>query len=178
MKNKLFGIYLVIAAVFVICIYTYVDATGEQITVCVKKNGALHIVNSSTECAKGVNILSWNIQGPKGDKGDVGLKGEKGEQGPVGLIGTRGESAVHGAGQFAFVHSEYGAGIFVLKTDGTVWRWAGGLVQVVNTTSIPTYVPVPVKDIVSWNLYVLVDKDGNGWNYEPTAPFWTVVPFP
>jgi hypothetical protein len=112
-----------------------------------------------------------NIQlmpGPKGDKGDTGLNGEDGDQGipgepgPQGPKGDKGDSAVNGAGSIAFLTD----GPYVLKTDGTIWQY-GVFTNGWNTqVGVPTSVPIPVTDIISWKRYSFIDKDGNFWQYQ------------
>ncbi len=104
------------------------------------------------------------LQGPQGEQGIIGATGPDGEQGPTG---PQGEPAVHGAGSIAFLTS-ISQGTFVLKTDGTVWQQSGGVWQ--SNVGWPTSVPIPVSDIVAWEKYSLVDKDGNYW--EATGSGW------
>lgn len=80
----------------------------------------------------------------------------------------------HGAGNIAFMH-----GTMMLKTDGTVWVAqfsSGGVPQYLswqqanqqggwdNPNVSP--VPIPVSDIVSWQIYYMVDNNGNHWEYD------------
>jgi len=59
---------------------------------------------------------------------------------------------------------------YLLKTDGTVWLsnttsgWGGPLFT--QITSAVATLPVSVSDIVAWEYYSLVDKDGNYWYFE------------
>jgi type VI protein secretion system component Hcp len=51
---------------------------------CYDKKGMLRIVASESNCTSNETPISWNQQGPEGDKGDKGDKGDPGEQGPPG----------------------------------------------------------------------------------------------
>jgi hypothetical protein len=103
MKNKFVIIGGVITAVvLVVFVGTNVFAavTGNTITACVAKNGTLMLSNSNTKCQKGQTLLSWNIQGAKGDTGAQGPQGElgaQGETGPIGSQGLRGEQGPAGS---------------------------------------------------------------------------------
>lgn len=59
-------------------------ATGETITVCVKKTGLVYVIGEGfkrTDCKPGDTLLSWNTEGPTGPQGPQGL------QGPAGAAG-------------------------------------------------------------------------------------------
>lgn len=166
------GVFALIAA-----LWTFTRAAESEITVCVKKSGAVYVIGDDfrrADCKKNDKLLTWNIQGPKGDKGDKGdqgiqgekgEKGEKGDKGDQGLQGEPGLPAQHGAGNIAFIFEDY-----LLKTDGTVW------VAGANPGNVPPYthvdginysgvtnVPVSVSDIIVWQYNRLVDKNGNYW---------------
>ena len=83
-------IFAAIAATFVAS-WIIVSAGGsEQITACVSKTGALHLIGdvyNRNACRKNETFLSWNIKGEKGDNGDTGVKGEKGDKGDPGVDG-------------------------------------------------------------------------------------------
>ena len=150
--------------------WTYTTAEGSTISVCVSKTGAIYLFGEGftvKKCEKSDQILTWNIAGQPGPRGDTGLQGPQGDIGPVGpqgLQGLKGDNALNGAGQIAFVATNP-AGTYVLKTDGTIWSsnrcvgcgWS-------NNNGIPA-IPIPVENIVSWQIYSLVDKDGNYWEY-------------
>ena len=181
--NKKVILFLGIVFVFVVGLWGYSKAVGNEITVCVTKAGTVHIIGSDferAECKKNETLLTWNIVGPKGDKGDkgdTGLQGEQGqkgdqgiqgESGPQGLKGDKGEpglAAQYGAGNIAFIFEDH-----LLKTDGTVW------VAGANPGNIPPYtridginysgvtnVPIPISDIIDWQYNRLIDKNGNYW---------------
>jgi len=102
-----------------------------------------------------------NIQLLPGPQGEQGLQGIQGEQGEKGDKGDSGDSATHGAGNIAFLTSVTN-GTYVLKTDGTVWQQGGGIwKKLVGNQNI---LPVPVSDIVAWEYYSFIDKNGDYWD--------------
>jgi hypothetical protein len=57
------------------------------------QTGLLRVVVANTACKNNETALSWNVIGPKGDKGDMGAtgpQGPKGDTGAMGAIGTAG----------------------------------------------------------------------------------------
>lgn len=97
-----------------------------------------------------------------------------GPQGPPGPQGEPGLPAQHGAGNIAFIFSDISASgwNFILKTDGTVWRVEWGdypiprFYRIQGTGDGIPNVPIPVSDIVDWQYYNLLDKNGNYWKYQ------------
>lgn len=99
--------------------WRYTQAAGDVITVCVKKDGLVHVIGEGfkrADCKNNESLLSWNVEGPQGPKGDKGDQGDVGPWGPQGSQGEPGLPAQHGAGNIAFIEGDY-----LLKTDGTVW---------------------------------------------------------
>ena len=103
MKKTYVILIISIAAVGLsIGLWSYSRATGDTISVCVKKSGLVYVIGDGfrrSDCGKNDKLLTWNIQGPKGDKGDKGdpgiqgsqgAKGEKGDPGPTGSLGPQG----------------------------------------------------------------------------------------
>src|SRR3989338_10403167 len=114
MKNNI--LFFGGAIILVGLLWTYTQATGNEITVCVNKSGVMHMVGEGfkrADCKHNETLVTWNIQGPKGEKGD---KGNQGEQGPMGPQGEPGLPAQHGAGNIAFIYGDK-----LLKVDGAVW---------------------------------------------------------
>ena len=73
---------LVAGAVF--SFWKYTQAEGDMITVCVKKDGIMHVIGGEfkrADCKQNESLLSWNIEGPQGPKGDKGDKGDEGKAG-------------------------------------------------------------------------------------------------
>ena len=168
----------VIALLLALSFGAYAFATSGVITACAKRDGEVYLIGTGFQratCARGDLALSWNIQGPKGDKGDPGapgkdgapgLQGQQGPAGPQGPKGDKGDSAVHGAGDIAFLTS-IAQGTFVLKTDGTVWQYNGqdnGVWS--HNVGAPDSVPIPISNIVAWEKYWFVDINGDYWQYE------------
>src|SRR3989344_5406013 len=82
------GIIFIVSIAILITGWYFVSANdSENITVCVRRNGAMYLVGDDymrDECRKKDTLLSWHI---KGDKGDPGEKGEKGDLGVNGKDG-------------------------------------------------------------------------------------------
>jgi hypothetical protein len=55
-----------------------------------REDNLLRVVDANTPCKKHETRLSWNVVGPKGDKGDPGVVGAPGPQGPAGKDGAPG----------------------------------------------------------------------------------------
>lgn len=70
---------------------------NEKITACVKKNGNVSLVGESEACKKNETRVSWNIEGPKGDRGATGPQGPKGDTGATGATGPAGPKGDTGA---------------------------------------------------------------------------------
>lgn len=72
--------------------------TGGAIYACYNdSSGKLHVVQSPSDCKSNETLLSFNLQGPKGDKGDPGPQGPKGDKGDVGPAGSQGVKGDTGA---------------------------------------------------------------------------------
>jgi hypothetical protein len=125
------------------------------------RKGELRAVTDPAACRTNELPLAWNIQGPKGDKGDPGargdpgpqgLQGEQGLQGPQGPAGPQGPSGaanlqyvtqstnVPATGGAAF-HAECAGGRKVLGGG----FWVAGAQQVISSR--------PTGDI-AWTLEV------------------------
>lgn len=167
---KVVGVVVVCLAL-VLGFWTYTQAVANDIVICVKNNGTVRVIGSQykrDDCKANETLLTWNISGPQGPKGDTGEQGPAGVQGKKGEKGESGGPATHGAGNIAFMFN--GDTSYLLKTDGTVWLsnttsgWGGPLFT--QITSAVATLPVSVSDIVAWEYYSLVDKDGNYWYFE------------
>lgn len=83
----------VVGVALVLGLWTYSQAAGNIITACVKKDGFIYVIGNGfrlTQCERNDTLLSWNIQGPKGDKGETGPQGLRGDKGDQGLKGDSG----------------------------------------------------------------------------------------
>ncbi|MDP3772516.1 MAG: collagen-like protein [bacterium] len=93
MKNyKLIAgvLFLLLIASMGFSVWRYTQAAGDEITICVKKNGLVHVIGEGfkrADCKKNESLLSWNMEGPQGPKGDKGDQGEQGTKGDAGLAG-------------------------------------------------------------------------------------------
>ena len=172
MKNmKLSKNILLAVGVLAVLTLGVVAATDNEISACVTNDtGKLRMINflegMTKQCAPTETLLVWNKQGIQGPQGDKGDKGDTGDQGEPGL------SAQHGAGNIAFIFSDLSMdGYYILKTDGTVWIASN---NPPHTTQIQVglALPVPVGDIVAWQLRTLVDKDGNYWFLPNNPSVW------
>jgi len=89
MKKQFWFSLVIVSVLSVVGLWSYGQAAGNEIEVCVKKNGAVFMIGDGfklTDCLKNEKLISWNIIGPQGPKGD------KGDQGLIGLTGPQGES--------------------------------------------------------------------------------------
>lgn len=183
MKIKKINIFVASILISLTGVCTLAYAEGKTITMCVRQNGLVYIIGKDfkrDECRKNDQLISWNtegVPGPKGDKGEVGTIGPKGEQGVKGDVGPagaqgiqgakgdKGDSATHGAGNIAFC-STYGSSCsFVLKNDGTIWLWNPNDSKWIINPNTPKSVPVLVSDIISWDTYSFIDKNGDVWRW-------------
>jgi len=99
-----------LAAAVAVGAVTFVQAQSsppiQVLRACVDKNGGMTLVQGTAPapCKQNATLVSWNVQGPKGDKGDPGpkgdpgAKGEKGDPGPKGDAGGAGPAGPAGAG--------------------------------------------------------------------------------
>ena len=64
-----------------VLLWGYSRATGETITVCVKKTGLIYVIGEGfkrTDCKTGDTLLTWNAEGPEGPQGPQGPQGAAG----------------------------------------------------------------------------------------------------
>ena len=74
-------------------------SSNAELTVCVKKDGTMHLIGNSfkrSDCKKNEQLISFNAQRPKGDKGDTGATGPQGIQGIAGPMGPQGPQGISG----------------------------------------------------------------------------------
>jgi hypothetical protein len=84
---------LAISAALVLVTYVAASAmdASPPIYACVKKGGALRVVAATMKCKSKETALSWNKEGPPGERGSAGEKGAAGERGSAGAKGDAGE---------------------------------------------------------------------------------------
>ena len=69
------------------------------INACKGPFGLLRIVNDPGDCRHNESLISWNVQGPKGDPGPAGAAGPagaKGAKGDTGATGPKGDTGATG----------------------------------------------------------------------------------
>jgi hypothetical protein len=87
------------AAMLVLGTWTYTQAVTNGISVCVLKNGTVHVIGPDfkrDDCKTNETLLTWNAQGPKGDQGIQGPVGPKGDTGSSGTNGVNGAPGAKG----------------------------------------------------------------------------------
>ncbi len=99
--------------------------------------------------------------GTTGATGEVGFTGPQGPTGLTGPTGATGPQARHGAGNIAFINFQ---GLFVLTTDGRIWRKGEGTSAVWELEGM-AIIPIPVSQIIDWEGQTFLDTDGNVWFY-------------
>jgi hypothetical protein len=85
---------IVIIALVLVGITSWVSARGDVIHACVNPAGQIRIVAANDACRPQETPLQWNTmapQGPPGPKGDKGDPGPPGPEGPQGCPGPQGE---------------------------------------------------------------------------------------
>ena len=90
---------IIIGSVIVGTISITKASSNAELTVCVTKDGTMHLVGNSfkrSDCKKNEQLISFNAQGPKGDKGDTGATGAQGIQGIAGPMGPQGPQGIPG----------------------------------------------------------------------------------
>ncbi|MDG0809255.1 tail fiber protein [Cohnella rhizosphaerae] len=100
---------LLIALLSGASVYAATAATANKQTstiyACAKGDGQIRLVAKGASCKKTEKAISWNVVGPKGDKGErgaagpagpMGAKGDTGATGPAGAAGTTGPTGATG----------------------------------------------------------------------------------
>ena len=76
---------------------TQTTTASTQIVACqLKAIGTIRIVADATACSKYETVISWNVQGAKGDAGPQGLQGAPGLAGAAGAAGKDGVNGTNG----------------------------------------------------------------------------------
>lgn len=104
MKKQFWFSLIIVSVLSVVGLWSYSQAVGNEIEVCVKKGGVVFMIGEGfkrADCLRNEKLITWNITGPQGPRGDTGTqgpvgpkgdKGDTGEQGPIGLTGQQGPS--------------------------------------------------------------------------------------
>jgi len=93
---------IVIIALVLVGITSWVSARGDVIHACVNPAGQIRIVAANDACRPRETPLQWNIMGsqgppgPEGPQGPPGPQGEKGDPGPPGSEGPQGPPGPQG----------------------------------------------------------------------------------
>lgn len=96
------------------------------------------------------------------------LPGPQGPPGPPGPEGPQGPAGITGAGDVAFIYVDGGNSKYVLKTDGTVWRWSPN-----SWVRMAEYnVPILTSNILQWEFGSFLDNNGNVWIYNTNNSLW------
>src|SRR3989344_3942191 len=139
-------------------VWSYVKANGNEISICVEKNGFVYVIGEGfkeQKCKNNDTLLTFNVQGPPGPQGEVGPQGPEGPTGPQGLPGKNG---ISGAGNIAFIYQN-----FILTIDGRVWFWKSSSNQWVVESQFQPDPPVSTSNIAQWNLSSFLDTSGHFW---------------
>ena len=142
------AILIVVALIAGAIATTYVTgnllASGTTIEACA--NGQhMRIVDSSDDCKKNEEGVSWNQQGiqgdpgAKGDTGDTGAKGDTGDTGAKGDTGDTGDTGAPGAdgGSASFVYGPTGLSASFGGTQGSAFTLDCGT-AITNTPAFAT----------------------------------------
>ena len=83
--------------------FTYAQSNQPVLVACVSgfgapsgNSGGMRLVKDPKACSPVETPITWNSEGVKGDKGDVGPQGAKGDKGDPGPQGPRGEGGEPG----------------------------------------------------------------------------------
>src|SRR5207253_5277556 len=92
----------VIAAGVAASAVTYVRAQtsppAQILRACVNQgSGQMQLAQNGAACKPNEQLVTWNVSGPQGPKGDPGPKGDKGDPGQPGLKGDPGTPGTPGA---------------------------------------------------------------------------------
>ena len=78
--------------------YAAIPSAGVISGCYLRSGGTLRVIDpATTTCRVGEVLLTWNVQGPKGDTGPAGPAGPQGPAGPEGPAGPQGAQGPQGA---------------------------------------------------------------------------------
>jgi hypothetical protein len=90
--------------------YAAIPASNGKINGCYEtQSGLLRVIDAGKTCRQLETPISWNQQGPKGDRGEIGQPGPKGDAGLMGPPGPKGEKGDPGAQGEPGVQGERGS---------------------------------------------------------------------
>ena len=77
--------------------YAAIPSAGVISGCYLRSGGTLRVIDpATTTCKVGEMLLTWNVQGPKGDTGPAGPQGPAGPEGPAGPQGSQGPQGATG----------------------------------------------------------------------------------
>jgi hypothetical protein len=127
--------------------------------------GERRAVTDSSACRSNELPISWNIQGPKGDRGD---KGETGAQGPVGASGPQGPS---GTSALRGQSCTEGRVVIGFDNDGNVLCGFGGSSQVGGGSATDTDLDGVPDASDPCPLFTAPVIEFDGTSYCPSTPY-------
>lgn len=96
-KLLIVGAVLATAAISGVTGYVQAQSTPQVLIACAtafgapnSSSGGMRLVKDPKQCSPLETAVTWNSEGPKGDKGDAGAQGPKGDKGDKGDIGATG----------------------------------------------------------------------------------------
>lgn len=167
MKRTSLIIVFFISLSVVLGFWVYTKANGEEITVCVRRNGLMYVVGEGFrrgECRRSETLLSWDKQGTSGPQGEKGDKGDVGEQGEDGQDGNE-LHLVDGSGNDLGIYLDFSA---EGREQHTYSPTIDALIHfaVQNRTSGQTIEINPTRKM----LYTQIDCQGTPYINSPIAP--------
>ncbi|OGI60912.1 hypothetical protein A2641_00795 [Candidatus Nomurabacteria bacterium RIFCSPHIGHO2_01_FULL_37_25] len=159
----------------VLGIWSYSQATGNEITICAKKSGLVYVIGDGfrrADCKKNDQLLTWNVVGIKGDKGDKGDTGDVGPRGPIGETGPQGLKGDKGdSGNLEELGPQAKkVTLFVNKCGG----WVGEYSQIMDTTE---YSRISIHSNQASATYAL-HYSNDGVNWHDQGPLFTSTTTP
>jgi hypothetical protein len=106
-----------------------IPASNGVISACYIPNvGVLRVVDAEAgkRCLGVERPLTWNVQGPKGDKGDAGPQGIQGPRGPQGVPGPQGPGGPQGSQGPAGPAGGVSTVTFAITPPGRIPLWGDG----------------------------------------------------
>ena len=106
--------------------YAAIPSAGVISGCYLRSGGTLRVIDpATTTCRVGEALLTWNVQGPKGDTGPAGPQGPAGPEGPAGPQGAQGSQGATGE------TGAPGISVATFASGGKEIREADGMTQIV-----------------------------------------------